>query len=71
MRSGPRRWLRILGGSALIAGGLLGFLPILGFWMIPLGIGILGQEVTWVRRLEHRLMDKLRGLVGRFGRHDG
>jgi hypothetical protein len=31
-----RRW-RIVIGIALILGGFVGFLPILGFWMIPLG----------------------------------
>jgi hypothetical protein len=29
----------------LIAGGTLGFLPILGFWMIPLGIGVASLDV--------------------------
>ena len=27
---------RIATGSALVVGGTLGFLPILGFWMVPL-----------------------------------
>jgi hypothetical protein len=28
-------------GSVLIAGGLLGFLPVVGFWMLPLGLLVL------------------------------
>lgn len=32
--------LRLVLGLLLIAGGFLGFLPVLGFWMIPLGLGV-------------------------------
>ena len=41
---------RVAVGSGLVAGGILGFLPILGFWMIPLGLLILSQELPSVRR---------------------
>jgi hypothetical protein len=37
-------------GAALILGGFLGFLPILGFWMIPLGLIVLSIDVPIVRR---------------------
>ncbi len=40
---------RILVGLALVVGGMLGFLPVLGFWMIPLGILVMFFEVPWVR----------------------
>ena len=33
-------------GLALIGGGVLGFLPILGFWMIPLGITVAALDVV-------------------------
>lgn len=32
-------------GLLLIAGGLFGFLPILGFWMIPLGIAVVAMDI--------------------------
>ncbi|WP_340689126.1 hypothetical protein [Salipiger bermudensis] len=32
--------LRLVLGLLLIIGGILGFLPILGFWMIPLGFAV-------------------------------
>ena len=35
------RWQRIALGVALVLGGIVGFLPILGFWMIPLGLFVL------------------------------
>jgi hypothetical protein len=44
---------RLPAGIALIAGGTLGFLPVLGFWMIPLGVGVAALDVKpmwrWAR----------------------
>jgi hypothetical protein len=48
------RALRIVMGVALVFLGMLGFLPILGFWMIPLGLLILSYEIAVVRRLRRR-----------------
>lgn len=48
------RALRVLAGLALIVGGALGFLPVLGFWMIPLGLLVIFFEVPWVRGLWRR-----------------
>jgi purine-cytosine permease-like protein len=48
------RLLRIVLGVALIVGGFLGFLPILGFWMIPLGIIVLSYDFHPIRRLRRR-----------------
>ncbi len=51
----PRsRRLRIVIGVALIFLGMLGFLPVLGFWMIPLGILVLSYEFATVRRWRRR-----------------
>jgi hypothetical protein len=38
-------------GGALVAGGLVGFLPIVGFWMLPVGIGVLANDIPAVRRM--------------------
>ena len=38
------RGTRRIVGILLILGGLFGFLPILGFWMIPLGLALLSSE---------------------------
>ena len=46
--------LRIAMGGALIFGGVLGFLPILGFWMVPLGLLVLSVDVPQVRRFRRR-----------------
>ncbi len=53
----PRsRALRVLIGVLLVIFGLLGFLPVLGFWMIPLGLLILSYEFHIIRRLRRRAM---------------
>ena len=42
--------VRITLGVLLVIGGLLGFLPVLGYWMIPLGIIVLSADFPWLRR---------------------
>ncbi|MEQ8897359.1 MAG: hypothetical protein RID23_09715 [Roseovarius sp.] len=49
---------RLVVGVLLMIGGLLGFLPILGFWMLPLGVAIAALDVVPVWR-------RLRGPVRR------
>ena len=48
-RRAPRA-IRIGIGVVLVLLGLVGFLPILGFWMVPLGLAIIFFDVPWVRR---------------------
>jgi len=47
--------LRIGLGIVLIGCGLLGFLPVLGFWMIPLGLLVLSVDLPVVRRWRRQL----------------
>jgi hypothetical protein len=52
------RGLRAVVGALAIVAGLFGFLPILGFWMIPLGVALLALDVPPLRRWLHaRLAD--------------
>ena len=54
---GPKAYtsrLRTLLGLALLGGGILGFLPVLGFWMIPLGVLVIGLDVAALRRAWRR-----------------
>lgn len=52
----PRsRMMRIGLGAALLVGGLIGFLPVLGFWMIPLGIAVLSIDLPFARRIRRRV----------------
>jgi hypothetical protein len=45
-------------GGLLVTGGFLGFLPILGFWMIPLGFLVLSFDLSSVRRLRRQFVVK-------------
>ena len=52
----PRsRLLRIVIGVLLVFFGIFGFLPVLGFWMIPFGMLVLSYEFASVRRLRRRI----------------
>jgi hypothetical protein len=54
LRKPSAHWLRLPAGLLLIVGGLLSFLPILGIWMLPLGLLLLAEDVPAVRRLTDR-----------------
>jgi hypothetical protein len=43
----------------LILGGFVGFLPILGFWMIPLGLALLALDVPFLQRPLTRLLSRV------------
>jgi hypothetical protein len=47
--------IRIGIGILLIVGGVVGFLPVLGFWMIPLGLLVLSIDLPIVRRWRRQL----------------
>ncbi len=42
--------LRSLLGLVLMVAGVFGFLPILGFWMLPLGVAFVALDVPPLRR---------------------
>src|SRR5262245_43652040 len=50
---GDRLHRRLLGG-ALVAGGVVGFLPVVGFWMIPAGLVVLSVDSAPIRRFRRR-----------------
>ena len=45
------RFLRIALGIGFLIGGLFWFLPVLGLWMIPLGIMVLAVDIPAAQRL--------------------
>jgi hypothetical protein len=48
-----RAWpapVRIGAGILLLAGGFVGFLPVVGFWMIPAGLIVLAIDLPFLRR---------------------
>ena len=52
-------FLRISFGVLCLIGGLLWFLPVLGVWMLPLGLLILSVDLPPVRRFRRRVDVKL------------
>jgi hypothetical protein len=47
----PRAWwIRQPLGIVLVLGGLLGFLPVLGFWMLPLGLLLMAIDIPYLQR---------------------
>jgi hypothetical protein len=46
-------------GGGLIFGGVLGFLPVLGYWMIPAGLLVLAIDSPRIRRFNRRATVKL------------
>ena len=46
-----RVWLRMTIGVLLVLGGLLWFLPVLGIWMLPLGLVLLASEFPLLKQL--------------------
>lgn len=50
LRKPEARWIRWPVGLALIAAGFVGFLPIVGVEMIPLGLLLIAQDIPFLRR---------------------
>lgn len=49
LREKRYRLVRIPVAVLLVCGGLLGFLPVLGFWMAPLGLLLLAIDIPALR----------------------
>lgn len=50
LREPSSRWVRVPIALLLILGGILAFLPVLGIWMLPLGLLFLAQDVPFLQR---------------------
>ena len=55
--------LRTLLGVLLMIGGVLGFLPILGFWMFPLGMAFIALDLPFTQKLIDHFIVKLQTIV--------
>jgi hypothetical protein len=56
LRQPSARWLRIPTGLMLIIGGFLSILPVLGLWMLPLGLVLLAEDIPPLRRATNRAL---------------
>ena len=51
--------IRSLVGLLFMSGGVFGFLPILGFWMFPLGLALIALDLPPTRKSIERWMERL------------
>ena len=56
--------VRTVVGVLFLIGGVFGFLPILGFWMLPLGAAFIALDIPFARRRLDRWMMKHQGERG-------
>ncbi|WP_350015737.1 hypothetical protein ABNK63_11825 [Rhodanobacter sp. IGA1.0] len=56
LREPSSRWIRVPAGILLIVGGIFSILPLLGLWMLPLGLLLLAQDLPFLRRPTRRAL---------------
>ncbi len=49
LRTPSARWVRIPAGVLLTLGGVFSILPVLGIWMLPLGLLLIAYDVPFLR----------------------
>ena len=56
--------VRSILGVLFMVGGVFGFLPILGFWMLPLGAALIALDLPFTRKKIEVWMETLRERAG-------
>ena len=59
LRRPSSRWARVPVALLLVCGGLLFFLPLLGLWMLPLGVMLLAEDIPPLRRTRDRNLARI------------
>ncbi|PZA13156.1 hypothetical protein DNX69_05245 [Rhodopseudomonas palustris] len=57
LRRPSSKYVRLPLGVALVGGGMLSFLPVLGLWMLPLGMVLIAQDVPALERPTARALN--------------
>ncbi|WP_099182078.1 hypothetical protein [Gluconobacter frateurii] len=57
LRKPERKWVRIPAGILFMLGGCMAFLPVLGVWMVPVGILLLSEDIPFFRRLMEKALN--------------
>ncbi|KXV35007.1 hypothetical protein AD940_04585 [Gluconobacter thailandicus] len=57
LRKPERKWVRIPAGILFMLGGCMAFLPVLGVWMVPVGILLLAEDIPFFRRLMEKALN--------------
>ena len=56
LRKPSSRLVRIPAAMLLIAGGIFSFLPVLGLWMLPLGLLLFAQDIPPLQKPMARML---------------
>ncbi|MEO7068824.1 MAG: hypothetical protein ABI114_18085 [Rhodanobacter sp.] len=56
LRQPSSRWVRLPAGALLVLGGIFSIFPLLGLWMLPLGLLLLAQDLPFLRRPTRRAL---------------
>ena len=65
------RTRRLTMGVLLVIGGMFGALPVLGFWMLPLGLLILAVDMAVLREPVSAMTIRMRRMIRRLRRRRG
>ncbi|NEW94116.1 hypothetical protein [Rhodopseudomonas sp. BR0M22] len=57
LRRPSSKYVRLPLGVALVGGGMLSFLPVLGLWMLPLGMVLIAQDVPALEKPTARALN--------------
>lgn len=71
LQDGKWRYVRIPVGVVCVIGGVFGFLPVVGFWMLPLGLSILAIDFPPARSALRWLEERGARMRGWIGRNNG
>lgn len=56
LRSAQPAWLKLIAAALLMVGGFLWFLPMVGIWMLPLGLLLVADQFPATKRLLVKLL---------------
>lgn len=59
IRMPSRWWLRVPAAVLFVIGGLLFILPILGLWMLPVGVALLAEDVPGIKPLLEKIARRI------------
>ncbi len=63
IRQPRRHFVRIPLSVLLILGGIFSFLPVLGIWMLPLGLAVLAVDIPLLRRPVANVLVRLQRFI--------
>ena len=65
LRNARPAWLKLVAAALLIVGGLLWFLPLVGIWMLPLGLILVADQFPATKRLLVKLLLRIKRPIKR------